>query len=141
MDRLSISFNGSVIFPSVSTHVSDLLLRIFCSLSRTQPVVNIQVSGIIHDNRLSRYCPAQVMLPHQIILAWSLRAAFAAALYSNSFGVPGISASYDYIIVGGGTAGLTVTARFAENSDVSVAVIEAGGFYQQDNGNGRYRIT
>lgn len=51
-----------------------------------------------------------------------------------SFGVPGENASFDYIICGGGTAGLTMAARLAETSN-SVAVIEAGGFYEIDNGN------
>lgn len=35
----------------------------------------------------------------------------------------------------GGTAGLTVGARLAADSSLSVAVIEAGGFYEIDNGN------
>lgn len=34
-----------------------------------------------------------------------------------------------------GTAGLTIAYRLAENGTNSVAVIEAGGFYDQDNGN------
>jgi len=55
----------------------------------------------------------------------------------NSFGVPGHNASYDYVVVGGGTGGLTIAARLAEDKNASVAVIEAGGFYQIDNGNGR----
>ncbi|KAK9893997.1 GMC oxidoreductase [Cystobasidium minutum MCA 4210] len=35
--------------------------------------------------------------------------------------------SYDYVIVGGGTAGLAVAARLAEDSQTTVAVIEGGG--------------
>lgn len=34
--------------------------------------------------------------------------------------------TYDYVIAGGGTAGLTLAARLTENPKVSVAVIEAG---------------
>ncbi|SMQ52975.1 unnamed protein product [Zymoseptoria tritici ST99CH_3D7] len=41
------------------------------------------------------------------------------------------SAKYDYIIVGGGTGGLAVAHRLAEDGRNSVAVIEAGGFYQE----------
>lgn len=43
--------------------------------------------------------------------------------------------TFDYVVIGGGTAGLTMAVRLAENSFFSVAVIEAGGFYEQDNGN------
>ena len=38
-------------------------------------------------------------------------------------------------VVGGGTAGITVASRLAEDPTVSVAIIEAGGFYETDNGN------
>jgi GMC oxidoreductase len=34
--------------------------------------------------------------------------------------------SYDYIVVGGGTAGLTVAARLSENGRYTVGVLEAG---------------
>lgn len=34
--------------------------------------------------------------------------------------------TFDYIVVGGGTAGLTIATRLAENPAVSVAVVEAG---------------
>ncbi|KAI9852918.1 MAG: hypothetical protein M1838_003712 [Thelocarpon superellum] len=36
------------------------------------------------------------------------------------------AASYDYVIAGGGTAGLVLAARLTENPAISVAVVEAG---------------
>jgi choline dehydrogenase len=56
-------------------------------------------------------------------------------LLGTSFGTPGVNATFDYVVVGGGTAGLTIASRLAENQTVNVAVIEAGGFYETDNGN------
>lgn len=53
----------------------------------------------------------------------------------SSFGVPGINQTFDYVIVGGGTSGLTVAARLAANAEISVAVIEAGGSYEIGGGN------
>lgn len=53
----------------------------------------------------------------------------------SSFGIPGRNATFDYIIIGGGTAGLTVATRLAEQQDGRVAVIEAGSFYEISNGN------
>ena len=55
-------------------------------------------------------------------------------LIGKSFGIPG-NATYDYIIVGGGTAGNTVATRLAQRDSCSVAVVEAGGFYEINNGN------
>ncbi|KAL8933415.1 MAG: hypothetical protein Q9216_006373 [Gyalolechia sp. 2 TL-2023] len=43
--------------------------------------------------------------------------------------------TFDYVVVGGGTAGLALASRLAQGGSLSVAVIEAGGFYEQDNGN------
>ncbi|KAL9012168.1 MAG: hypothetical protein Q9173_003049 [Seirophora scorigena] len=48
---------------------------------------------------------------------------------------PQLAATFDYVIVGGGTAGLTMASRLAANPALSVAVVEAGGFYEADNGN------
>jgi GMC oxidoreductase len=59
------------------------------------------------------------------VLTAFLASVSLATTYSNS--------SFDYVIVGGGTAGLALANRLSANS--SVAVIEAGGFYQAvDNG-------
>jgi choline dehydrogenase len=53
-------------------------------------------------------------------------------LIGSSFGIAR-NATYDYVVVGGGNAGLTVAARLAQK--YSVAVIEAGSFYEIENGN------
>ncbi|KAF2167569.1 GMC oxidoreductase [Zasmidium cellare ATCC 36951] len=53
---------------------------------------------------------------------------------SSFFGVPGTNATFDYVITGGGTAGLALGVRLAA-ANFSVAVIEAGGFYETDNSN------
>lgn len=43
--------------------------------------------------------------------------------------------TFDYVVVGGGNAGLTVAYRLAQNSALNVAVVEAGTFYESTNGN------
>ncbi|KAL6714197.1 hypothetical protein ACLMJK_008692 [Lecanora helva] len=52
----------------------------------------------------------------------------------RSYGTAGVDRTFDYVIVGGGTAGLTVASRLAADPSLSVAVIEAGDFYEE-NGN------
>lgn len=59
----------------------------------------------------------------------------ARSLLGSNFGVPGVNATYDYVVVGGGNAGLTIAGRLAEDLTASVAVIEAGSFYEITNGN------
>lgn len=55
-------------------------------------------------------------------------------LVSSFFGVPGTNATFDYVVVGGGTGGLALATRLAA-ANLSVAVVEAGGFYETDNSN------
>lgn len=67
-------------------------------------------------------------------LLFSKQATSLNPLLGNSFGAPFQNASYDYVVIGG--AGLALAYRLSENPSISVAVIEAGGFYEHDNGNG-----
>lgn len=55
--------------------------------------------------------------------------------YSNHFPVIAQNATYDFIVVGGGSAGLAVASRLADSGNFTVAVVEAGGFYEIENGN------
>ncbi|CAN9251918.1 unnamed protein product [Alternaria alternata] len=57
-------------------------------------------------------------------------------LLGNSFGNPGVNATYDYVVVGAGLAGALTASRIAEAlPNMAVAVIEAGSFYEISNGN------
>ncbi|KAI5362869.1 putative glucose-methanol-choline oxidoreductase, FAD/NAD(P)-binding domain superfamily [Septoria linicola] len=77
---------------------------------------------------------------HHVLTAALATSAVASAqprfgtVPGNDFGVPQ-NVRFDYVVVGGGTAGLTIAYRLAENGRNSVAIVEAGGFYEQDNGN------
>lgn len=61
----------------------------------------------------------------------SINAKGVTEIFGNHFGMPGVNATYDYVVVGGGTAGNTIAARLAlDPANYSVALIEAGTFYE-----------
>lgn len=43
--------------------------------------------------------------------------------------------TYDYVVVGGGTAGLTIATRLAQDGRFTVGVVEAGSTFTQESGN------
>lgn len=48
---------------------------------------------------------------------------------NRKHGPPGIDAPFDYVVVGEGTAGITIASRLAE-SNLTVALVEAGDYYE-----------
>jgi ribulose 1,5-bisphosphate synthetase/thiazole synthase len=55
-----------------------------------------------------------------------LRVTFAAVLSPRDLPTAPAVATYDYIVVGCGIAGLVVSMRLSENEDISVICLEAG---------------
>ena len=51
-------------------------------------------------------------------------------LLASLTGILGANQTFDYIVLGGGTGGLAIAKRLAEDPSVTVAVIEAGSVYQ-----------
>ncbi|KAJ7480728.1 alcohol oxidase [Mycena latifolia] len=63
-----------------------------------------------------------------VVLQWlAYCAAAASAIHGVTSSVNGIDGkTYDYVVVGGGLAGLAVAARLTEDPSISVLVVEAG---------------
>ncbi|KAF2787638.1 GMC oxidoreductase [Melanomma pulvis-pyrius CBS 109.77] len=74
-----------------------------------------------------------IVLPSILFASILLPFTTSTPVPPSSTGQPGQNITLDYIILGGGTAGLVIAARLSQASK-RVAVIEAGGFYEQDAG-------
>jgi choline dehydrogenase len=51
---------------------------------------------------------------------------------SATWGGQALDKTFDYIVIGGGTAGLTVASRLSEDPDIHVLVVEAGSDHKDD---------
>ncbi|EJT46954.1 GMC oxidoreductase [Trichosporon asahii var. asahii CBS 2479] len=67
-------------------------------------------------------------------ILWAFATAVVAAPAPNNNEERGLfDTTFDYVVVGGGTGGLAIASRLSEDPSVSVAVIEAGTYYQVSN--------
>ncbi|RHZ46918.1 GMC family oxidoreductase [Aspergillus thermomutatus] len=71
-------------------------------------------------------------MTHRMIQTAVIALLAGAVSASSNLHVAGNSTEYDFIVVGGGTAGLTVATRLAQHS-FEVAVVEAGSRYEDNS--------
>jgi choline dehydrogenase len=88
--------------------------------------------------RLSRPC-GRSCAASPVIVGNRHRAGIAHTLHAqrtceaDQMSNPTLRATYDYIVIGAGSAGCVVAARLSENPDVQVLLLEAGGTDAHDN--------
>jgi choline dehydrogenase len=68
--------------------------------------------------------------PFALSLLFSLFSSALAGVTTNPAAANG--KTFDYIVVGAGLTGITVAARLAENSSITVLLVEAGADNRQD---------
>lgn len=72
------------------------------------------------------------MILQTICVLLALPASSVASEASRPHPVPLADETYDYVVVGGGTAGSVIATRLAQNN-FKVALIEAGGYYELES--------
>ncbi|KAH7337859.1 alcohol oxidase [Rhizoctonia solani] len=65
-------------------------------------------------------------------IIWGVPCLSLFVALQNTNGADFSSQAFDYVVVGGGTAGLALAVRLSDNPKVSVGVIEAGPYYEND---------
>jgi hypothetical protein len=100
-------------------------------LDRTTSIVQIDIRGLVCGSEysvLNSHKP-QLSPKQSINMPSTTNTNTTSALCSLS---EFLNQEYDYLIIGGGTAGLCVAARLTENPDVIVGVLEAGANRMDD---------
>jgi choline dehydrogenase len=69
------------------------------------------------------------MLFQATLVLLVLQASTVASVPAERRAIPIADQTFDYVVVGGGTAGSVIATRLAQN-DFDVALIEAGGYYE-----------
>ena len=110
--------------PSASFHKYNYSLRIL-TMAAAVRIAGILLGIVAFGTSLPS--PKQPQHPHHRHVT--------RQLLGSNFGVANQNAAFDYVIIGGGTAGLTLAARLTEDPANFVAVVEAGSFYELTNGN------
>ncbi|KAG8525547.1 uncharacterized protein KY384_009191 [Bacidia gigantensis] len=131
-DNLAISIHGShIIIPGYYT--MSLPTRALPSINYILETINSLRDAQTAYNRDSIHPPQTTTS----VLAAIVHQGQAARIFDpRTYNTPiDQDLTFDYVVVGGGTASLALAARLVEGFSHSVAVIEAGGFYEQDNGN------
>lgn len=68
------------------------------------------------------------LVKHLWLVFFSLLATCSLGIFIPD--TPAVDAIFDYVVVGGGTSGLAIASRLAEDSSLNVAVVEEGGYYE-----------
>jgi choline dehydrogenase len=72
------------------------------------------------------------MLLHAIFVSLTLHIGSATSAPSEPRPIPLADSTFDYVVVGGGTAGSAIATRLAQNN-FTVVLIEAGGYYELES--------